>query len=385
MINRRNVLHDNNRNLNNIMEAQLRNVVEQQEAQIAALQARIQEMAAAQQEQQPVQPGQQPAQQEQQQFVLSTEQFLNYVQKLRIFNGKDEFTVQEFISSVEQTFRICNDTPGLAQYAMGVIINEKIQGEAKRCIQRLGTNRNWDAVKRELRLHFRPREDYAELLNRCRSLRVSTLRELFDSVREINYKLNELYEFDEAKPITYHPTNNDRYLVDIISSKIHDFLRGNIPDDATIIQLYNKFEKLKLLDNEDAVNFHSRKNKSNSLRNNKFCQDNVSFNRQNKNIPEKKVQSNNHPKMNNPNKTDNHNNFRNNFYNNSSQDHNNRNNYNNGSGQSRNRNQNLPPQRHNPEPFRNPNPLPEPMEIGNLNSDQDVNFFHEEPRNQNFQ
>ena len=59
------------------------------------------------------------------------------------------------------------------------------------------------------------------------------------------------------KPYTYHPQNTDRYLVDILSTKTHDFLRSNIEQNASLIEVYNIFEKLKLLDNEDAINFKS--------------------------------------------------------------------------------------------------------------------------------
>lgn len=374
----RNLVFDNNRFA---MENQLQNIVEQQEAQILALQARVEQLIAAQH----------PVQQPPQRFVLSTEQFLNYIHKLRKFNGKDEFTVQEFINSVERTFLLCNDDPGLREYAMGIIINDKIQGEAKRCIQRLGDhiNNRWEEVKQELRLHFRPREDYAELLNKCRTLKVSTLRELFQEARKINYKLNELYDFDETKPETYQPSNNDRYLVDIISNKIHGFLRGNIPENATIIHIYNKFERLKLLDNENAIDFRSRKNKLNATQN-----VNVNFNGQNK-ISTNTNQYNNHLlKDKNVNQNDSKNqsnrdgshmtNHRNST--NFSQQHRNRNFTNisnNGSGQYRNQHPNWSPHRHYSQE-NGSNPVPEPMEIGNLSSDQDVNF-QEEPRDQNFQ
>lgn len=376
MRHRRNNAFDINRR----MEEQMRNVIEQQEAQIAALQARIEQINAAQAQRQ----AQQPAQ-----FTLSPEQFLNYVIKLRKFTGKDEYTAQEFINTVERTFLLCQNNQGLRDYATGIIINEKIQGEAKRCIQRLGANieNRWEDVKREIKLHFRPREDYSELLNKCRSLRVSTLRELFDTVRDINYKLNELYEFDDIKPVTYSPSNNDKYLVDIISSKVHDFLRGNIPENATIIEIYNKFEKLKLLDNESAVDFKSRKNKVNAHKNNK------SENQINQRPNKSNYFSNNNSSKYNPSPSNTNKdtpNLSNNKNNNhrlpQRSDYNNYRNFNNNySGQFRNRTQNSNniQERQNQIQNRNDSP-PEPMEIGNFDHDEDVNFQNE-PRNQECQ
>ena len=256
---------DRNREME-LSNEELLTILQKQQADIQILNAKIEQLITLQQV-----PQQMPQQVEPQdspgQFKLNPDQFLNYVNKLRIFNGRNEYTVQEFISTVERTFLLCSDTPGLKEYAVNIVVTDKIQGEAKRCIQRLGTSleTSWDDVKQELKLHYRPREDYAELIDQCRSIKASTLRELFYSIREISFKLNELYEFDDTKPETYHPKNNDKYLADIISFKIHDFLRGNIPENASIIEIYNKFDKLKLLDNEEGVDLKSRKPKGNKL------------------------------------------------------------------------------------------------------------------------
>lgn len=379
MKNSRKNIFDKNRRMD--LNEQARNIIEQQEAQIRALQARVEELT-------------QPAVAQQNSFSLTSEQFLNHITKLRSFNGKDEYTVQEFITTVERTLLLCQDIPGLRNYATVTIINEKIQGEAKRCIQRLHTNARWEDVVAELKQHFKPRHDYAELLNQCRSLKVSSLRELFYCIKEINYKLNELYDFDEKKPPTYHPSNNDKYLMDIISSKVHDFLRDTIPENGTIIQAYNKFDKLKLLDNEDAIDFRSRRNKVNSYKNS-FVHNKTN----NKNSYDKNNYYNNNKsdRNNSDNNKNNFNrnisNFNSNYRNNYNRNDNNasglqRNNYNN-FNRNYNHNYSVQYRRENQNSYQQPRqnsgqvrnyPIQEPMEISSLNQGQDVNF-HYQPRN----
>lgn len=396
MKNNRQKCFDLNREVNkkSIMEnenagqfnAQVAGIVQQQEAQIRDLQAQVANLLTQIQQRPQQQPQQQPQQPPQQnnQFTLTPDQFLNLTNKLRIFNGKDEFTVQEFINTVERTTLLCGQNEALRNYSISIIINDKIQGEAKRCIQRLGANGNdWDEVKRELKLHFRPRKDYAELLNEARIRKVSSLRELFNCVREINYNLNELYEFDENKPVTYQPSNNDKYLADIVSSKIHNFVRGNIPENASIIEIYNKFDKLKLLDDENAVEPSNRRNKSSSYKVSSY--NNYSANKNTPNTNITGISNNNNNFVRNsgsysvPNRSYNRNN--NSQYINSGNGQNNsdqnRNNY----RSTINNNYNRPNsyqvrQSNNSAQVRN-NLMPEPMEIGNLN--EGVNF-HSEPQ-----
>lgn len=211
-------------------------------------------------------------------FSLTPEQTVNHFRHLKAFNGSDEYKLTEFIKSVENAGKLCNGNRDLEHYVMQIILNDKIQGEAKRCVQRLGDNLVWKQVKTELRLHFRPRHDYAELINRCRNLKVSNLRELFDNVRDTNYLLNELYDFDEDKPIIYTPENNDRFLVGIIMEKLDNLIRGYVPTNGSLIEIYNKFSELKLLDDERAVSnlhkkhnfFEKRDNNPNFTRRNNF-------------------------------------------------------------------------------------------------------------------
>lgn len=202
-------------------------------------------------------------------FQLTAEQILTHFRKLKPFNGKGEYTLQEFINSVEDAGRLCNNNMQLLEYAFKIVFNEKIQGEAKQCILRLGSNLTWDSVKKELKLYFRPRRDYAELINECRNIKVSSLRELFNIVKQINFQLNELYEFDERKPDIYKPFNNDKYLVGIVLEKLDNLVRGNVERDASLIEIYNKFSELRLLDDERAIDQRYRKFKhtnKNSIR-----------------------------------------------------------------------------------------------------------------------
>lgn len=99
------------------------------------------------------------------------DQFLKYISSLRPFNGHGSFTLQEFLNAIEKVVQLGRHNEGLLAYSLNVIINDKIQGEAKKCIQRLGPNiNNWNKVEAELNRHFRPRRNYVDLLNEARQL-----------------------------------------------------------------------------------------------------------------------------------------------------------------------------------------------------------------------
>lgn len=335
----------------------------------------------------------QKLQQQQQQLILSPEQTINHFRHLKAFNGNDEYTLQEFIRSVDNAIQLCGNNNQLLIYVTQIVLNEKIQGNAKRCIQRLGSNTSWQAAKQELRLHFRPREDYAELINKTRNIKVDTLRELFDQVRQTNYLLNELYELDEGKEITYTPENNDRYLVGIVLEKLDNLVRGFISPNSTLITMYNKFAELKLLDDERAISKNCRRNNNNrhdnTFKNKPRYSNNYSGNKdQNRNSPQNKLNNRyNFSQVQNNEYT--RNNYSGQFRNNNTPQFNTQNtrqfnntqqiNLRNNSGQYRNQTHY---QNRNNLFSRQNNSNPEPMEVENIQ--QDVNFT-KEPRVANSQ
>lgn len=97
-------------------------------------------------------------------------------------------------------------------------------------------------------------------MDESRNLKVSSLRELFKIIRSINMQLNELYDFDEYKPVNYSPINNDKNLVDIVKDMVTGSYRTIITRDMTLIQVFNAFDDLCLLDESDVIHFNYRKN-----------------------------------------------------------------------------------------------------------------------------
>lgn len=237
--------------------------MQQQQQEIQALRQQL-EQQRVQQQQQPQNQGNQHI------FQLTSDQILTHFRQLKPFNGKDDYKLTEFIKAVEKAADLCVNE-GLRDYALQTVLNEKILGDAKRCIQRLGDSLSWETAKAELKLHFRPQKDYVQLINECRNVKVGNLRELFEIVKSVNYKLNELYSFEEIedRPVIYSPENNDKHLVGIVMEKLDSLVRGNVEKNSTLIEIYNRFADLKLLDDERAINFFHRKLKNFSKSNNR--------------------------------------------------------------------------------------------------------------------
>lgn len=347
-----------------------------EEANLQNLQQVIQQMQ--EQHQREIQALRQQIQHPQRVFELTPDQVIKKFQCLKTFTGQGDFTLQEFLSAVENTSSLCGDNATLLQHGLRIILTEKIQGDAKRCIQRLGDDVTWDQIKTELKSEFRPRKNYKKLMDESRNLKVHNLRELFRSIRKINFQLNELYEFDDNKPTNYNPDNNDKNLVDIVKDMLSGSYRVYVRQGMSLKDVFNIFDEMCLLDENDTIHFNYKKgNKDsrfqNSARNHSKYNDNE---KRNNNLGD------------NPNKQS-HNYYNNNYRSNSGQykqnsgqqrQFNNRNYFNNNSGQFRqtnnrnvfNNNSGQFKIRQNQE-FNNTN-RPEPMEIDNIQQNGDVNF-----------
>lgn len=200
-------------------------------------------------------------------FELTTDQILQRFQRVKTFYGDQQYPVQEFIAAVENIATLCGHNAPLLRYGLQIILKEKIQGTAKTVIQRLG-EATWEQVRNELKNHYRPRLSYKKLLDESRTLNVSNLRELFNTIRFINCQLNELYEFDDNKPGNYSPENNDKNLVDIIRDMLQGSYRSNITNGMTLMEAFNKFDEYNLLDDIDVIHFNYRKQNSNNFKTN---------------------------------------------------------------------------------------------------------------------
>lgn len=192
-------------------------------------------------------------------FQLTADQILNKFQKIKTFYGKEDYPLHEFFSAVENVVALCGNNINLIQHGLQMVVKEKIQGDAKMCIQRLGDNVTWPQVKAELKTQFRPRKSYRRLFDELRNIKVGNLRELFSIIRSVNYKLNEVYEFDDNHPANYNPENNDKNLVDILKDMLVGSYRVNIRNGMTLNQAFNTFDELCLLDEDDVIHHSYRK------------------------------------------------------------------------------------------------------------------------------
>lgn len=267
-----NKLFDGNRhNLGEVKMEELRNeihqlqqIVMQQEQQLNHYQ-QLQQQQGQQQPPQPIQNQEQQQQNPQEnvanQLVLSPESVLNQFRHLKAFKGTDEYPLSSFIKSVETALLLCNNNHQLQYFGMQIIINEKLQGEAGRCIRQLGDNPDWSTITTRLKQLFQPHRSYAELFNYCRAIKVSNLGELFKEFRNVSYELNELYEFDERKPEIYKPENVDRDLREILLEKIDGNIRAHIAEKASMVDIFNKYARLKLLEDFRTIDVNHRKGK----------------------------------------------------------------------------------------------------------------------------
>lgn len=192
-------------------------------------------------------------------FRLNPEHIINQFRHLKVFNGTSEYSLSSFTKSVENATQLCAGNQPLLQYVMQIVFNEKIQGDAEKCIRRLGDDLTWDSVKEKLRQHYQPNRSYSELFNYCRYVKVTNLRELFSEFKNINYQINEMYDFDERKPDIYRPENVDRDLVEILIEKIDGNVRAHILENESMIEIFNKYARLKLLDDERTIDINHRR------------------------------------------------------------------------------------------------------------------------------
>ena len=202
--------------------------------------------------------------------TLSADSVLNQFRQLKPYKGTEDFSLSSFIRSVEFTSRLCGENAELQTHGMQIVYNEKLQGQAEKCIRRLGNFPSWTSVKQELRQYFQPQKSYSELFNCCRQVKVINLRELFEVFRNISNEISELYEFDKKKPEIFKSENVDRDLVDILIEKIDGNIRAHIEEGASLTQIYNKYARLKMLNDERNIDINHKKSINHGNKNSTF-------------------------------------------------------------------------------------------------------------------
>lgn len=93
---------------------------------------------------------------------------------------------------------LCGGNTALIKFGIQIIINEKITADFATYIRQLG-DISWDQLKAKLKAQARPKTSYAEIFNRCRYIKVSSLRELFECFELAKNEISEIYELDDNK------------------------------------------------------------------------------------------------------------------------------------------------------------------------------------------
>lgn len=238
--------------------AELMEVIQKQEAAIIIMQQQLSLLQA-----QPQQVQQAESQQ------LNPKEIVQQFRHIRCLD-KDH-NVTAFIRSVDAVMAICPAmNQPLLNLVLSIIKNEKISGDAANYIRELGGNPSWEQMKSKLLEQYRPKMTYGDIFNKCRGVKVSNLRDLFNYFTKAKFELNEIFEFDEEKPVTYEPNRVDRDLVNIVSEKIDITVKSYFNKNSSLNQIITTYSQMNALDDPRAIHFKSRKN--NNFSKNQYSQ-----------------------------------------------------------------------------------------------------------------
>lgn len=238
---------------------QLEGALRLQEEQLGQKEAQLQAQMQQQMQQQQVQQQfQQPIQNDAFAFNMTPKDIIEQFRRLKPLD--ETHNPRAFIHAVEENLTLCGNNEILTQFCTRIIVNEKILGNAGRRVRELEDKASWEEIKARMLQEFRPRKTYAEIFNFCRTIKVSNLKQLFSIFEKSKYEINDIYLVDQFKPSIYKPENVDRDLVDILLEKIDGPIRAHIGEHETLIEIIMKYTKLKLLDDTRAIAFNHRSN-----------------------------------------------------------------------------------------------------------------------------
>lgn len=184
--------------------------------------------------------------------IMRPEDILNQIRKIPTFSGIKGQSLMSFIYTVEDYLLLCGSNQSLTKLCMGTIRNSLLQGEAANQVKILGNEPTWTRIKEELIARFKPERTYYEVINDCRWAKTKNLRQLFDVCRSSLFEMQEIYEFDSNKPALYQPESCENQLINILKDKIAGNFR-NIATGKTILEIYDAYSSLKLLNEEGAI------------------------------------------------------------------------------------------------------------------------------------
>ncbi|XP_050339136.1 mediator of RNA polymerase II transcription subunit 29-like [Bactrocera neohumeralis] len=110
---------------------------------------------------------QQQHNQQSQQLVLRDDKVISHFRHLKPFSGSKGDNLLALINAVERGFYLCNNKSHMEEFVTQIVVNEKLIGEARRCIQQLAYNSNWTEVKQRSKQRHQPEESYSQIFNRC--------------------------------------------------------------------------------------------------------------------------------------------------------------------------------------------------------------------------
>ncbi|XP_053968727.1 GATA zinc finger domain-containing protein 14-like [Anastrepha ludens] len=314
------------------------------------------------------------------------------VNHLATFTGIGEISINSFFSSVEYLLQSIQD-PELKREVTRTIFYRTIQGQAKDAVINVPEPDNWELIKATLKLRYRPDTEPHQIYRRICDLRVNTISELAVEIQNIKYKTDEL--------IVHHKNDNfidlsnvESWLVNTVKEVTQGTLLDKIYEEKELgailkIMMLRRYEnsciryqyrKVRtnrnnaeagpINKNQGNINQNSQQqnyrnfNQNNAQPNDQIIQQNY------RNFNQNNVQQNNQQFSNNQNNRNQQQNYR---YNNSGQfrQNNTQPNLRSNSGQSR-QNQNYQQSgSHQSRLYRPGNA--EPMEIDNLEADQNRN------------
>lgn len=243
---------DQNRNMAEAQVEELSEVIRRQEESIQQLQNQLQQQHV-QIQLQNIQQGH-----PQQGLLLTPKELLTQFRQLKSLDKDHDATA--FIASVEAVLALCpRENQQLMNLATAIIMNEKICGDAGDYIRGLGTDATWDQIKAKLIDHHRPRTTYADIFSKCRNVKVSNLRELFNYFERSKAELNKIYMYDDKRPEMYEPCRVDKDLVHILVEKIDVPLRSHSSQSDTLSEIITKYTRIKALDDPRTIHYHHKK------------------------------------------------------------------------------------------------------------------------------
>ncbi|XP_039970221.1 uncharacterized protein LOC120782149 [Bactrocera tryoni] len=179
---------DVNRNMDNEQIEELQLIISQQEAIIDQQRLKLQELDNTVKTQAyhiQSQGATTAAMQDlvQQQYLsLNNRDKLQQFRHLKPLEGTSH--LMQFTKSVERTLGLCSDDAAVQEFGLQIIIQEKICGDAAKCLREVRENATWEEIKKKLKEHLHPRTTYGEIYNKCRYIKTWKTR---------NMQLNKLH------------------------------------------------------------------------------------------------------------------------------------------------------------------------------------------------